>query len=66
LLKKCNKILINENIKEDSIEYQEAMDILSFWRTNHLESLQYISDLLKDISLLAPKLNFGASKMKSI
>lgn len=42
------------------------MDILSFWRTNHLESLQYISDLLKDISLEIDKKIIIAKRLKRI
>ena len=65
-IKKAGKTLTCSDMEKDSTEYQAAMDILSYWRTNHLNSLEYISELIRNATLKIEAKAIIAERLKRI
>ena len=49
-IQRAGNFLIEKNIDLNSNEYQEATDVLSYFRSQHVESLSKVSNLVYNIS----------------
>ncbi len=64
-VQRAGEALVNENLWDTEPElFKSSMDVLSEWRSDHANSLDYVTDLLKKVSFKVDKKSIVVKRLK--